>query len=130
MDSLNFYRLASGKIWSIKEAKFVTEFDELSTVNLIANGVMADEDYLKRTLEFYGFPIGDELITEEELAKNLRQKRDLLLTETDYLLMSDYPIADKDLDLVKVYRQALRDVPGQVGFPRSVEWPEKPEVIS
>ena len=44
--------------------------------------------------------------------------------------MSDYPIADKDLDLVKVYRQALRDVPGQVGFPRSVEWPEKPEVIS
>ena len=118
MDSLNFYRLASGKIWSIKEAKFVTEFDELSTVNL------------KRTLEFYGFPIGDELITEEELAKNLRQKRDLLLTETDYLLMSDYPISDKDLDLVKIYRQALRDVPGQVGFPRSVEWPEKPEVIS
>ena len=130
MDSLNFYRLASGKIWSIKEAKFVTEFDELSTVNLIANGVMADEDYLKRTLEFYGFPIGDELITEEELAKNLRQKRDLLLTETDYLLMSDYPISDKDLDLVKIYRQALRDVPGQAGFPRSVEWPKKPGVIS
>lgn len=129
MDSLNFYRLASGKIWSIKEAKFVTEFDELSTVNLIANGVMADEDYLKRTLEFYGFPIGDELITEEELAKNLRQKRDLLLTETDYLLMSDYPISDKDLALVKAYRQALRDIPEQEGFPHSVAWPEKPEVI-
>lgn len=63
----------------------------------------------------------------EELAEKVRSERDLLLSETDYLMASDYPIEeDKKAELI-VYRQALRDVPEQEGFPTSVTWPEKPE---
>ena len=32
-----------------------------------------------------------------------------------------------DLAKIKAYRQALRDVPSQEGFPDNVVWPEEPE---
>lgn len=72
--------------------------------------------------------------TEEELqqeaADEVRRKRDQLISETDYLLMSDYPIDSETLELVKAYRQKLRDIPQQEGFPSEVAWPETPQVIA
>lgn len=67
--------------------------------------------------------------TSEELAEQVRSKRDFLLEETDYLLVSDYPISPEALEAVKVYRQALRDVPQQEGFPEKVTFPELPKVL-
>ena len=70
--------------------------------------------------------------TEEEKLKEAedqaRAKRDYLISKTDYLLTSDYPISEEDLEAVKAYRQALRDVPQQEGFPSDIEWPTLPEV--
>lgn len=68
--------------------------------------------------------------TKAELEARVRTKRDALIEETDYLLMPDYPISEEELAAVKTYRQALRDVPQQDGFPTTVVWPEKPEVQS
>ena len=52
-----------------------------------------------------------------------RLKRNTLLAETDYMVLTDTPAPSQAwLD----YRQALRDVPGQEGFPDSVNWPTKP----
>lgn len=70
--------------------------------------------------------------TEEEKLKEAedqaRAKRDYLISKTDYLLTADYPISAEDLEAVKAYRQALRDVPQQEGFPNDIEWPTMPEV--
>lgn len=70
--------------------------------------------------------------TEEEKLKEAedqaRAKRDHLISKTDYLLTADYPISAEDLEAVKTYRQALRDVPQQEGFPSDIEWPTMPEV--
>lgn len=67
--------------------------------------------------------------TPEELRKKkedeVRAKRDFLISKTDYLLAPDYPISAKDLEKVKAYRQALRDVPAQEGFPDNVVWPDE-----
>ena len=60
------------------------------------------------------------------LATSARQKRDRLIAATDYLVTPDYPIEPDILAKVKIYRQALRDIPEQSGFPRSITWPEKP----
>ena len=60
------------------------------------------------------------------LAASARQKRDRLLAATDYLVTPDYPISDDRLAKVKTYRQALRDIPEQAGFPRTIAWPKKP----
>ena len=60
------------------------------------------------------------------LAASARQKRDRLIAVTDYLVTPDYPISDDRLAKVKIYRQALRDIPEQAGFPRTITWPDKP----
>ena len=60
------------------------------------------------------------------LATSARQKRDRLIAATDYLVTPDYPIEPDRLAKVKIYRQALRDISGQSGFPRSITWPAKP----
>ena len=60
------------------------------------------------------------------LAASARQKRDRLIATTDYLVTPDYPIEPDRLAKIKTYRQALRDIPEQSGFPRTITWPEKP----
>lgn len=63
------------------------------------------------------------------IAKVIRDKRDNLIGETDYYLMPDYPSNPQNLEELKVYRQALRDVPKQEGFPRDVHWPDVPKFL-
>ena len=69
------------------------------------------------------------VIPDEVLAFDIRDKRNALLSATDYLLQPDYPISDTDREAVKAYRQALRDITKQEGFPENVVWPDKPSFI-
>lgn len=55
--------------------------------------------------------------TTEELAASVRAERDKRITATDYLVMPDYPLDTDKLEEIKAYRQALRDIPQQLGFP-------------
>lgn len=55
--------------------------------------------------------------TIEDLAARVRAERDRRITATDYLVMLDYPLDTDKLEEIKVYRQALRDLPQQPGFP-------------
>lgn len=75
-------------------------------------------------------PEKTEAEKREEAEKSVRAKRNSLISETDYLLASDYPISAEDLEAVKVYRQALRDVPQQEGFPFDVVWPDLPVIVA
>lgn len=68
--------------------------------------------------------------TAQELASSVRSQRDAKLSATDYLVVPDYPISPEDLEAVKVYRQALRDIPEQSGFPKNVQWPVEPQFLS
>ena len=66
-------------------------------------------------------------LTAEKKAVLIRQQRDALLLATDYMMMPDYPMSELARENLKVYRQALRDVPEQPDFPNSVVWPIKGE---
>ena len=55
-------------------------------------------------------------------AEEVRQERDQLLQQTDWMANSDVTMSDD----WRTYRQALRDVPTQEGFPNDVTWPTKP----
>ena len=46
--------------------------------------------------------------------------RDSKLTETDFYALSDVTMSAE----MTTYRQALRDVPQQDGFPETITWPE------
>lgn len=70
----------------------------------------------------------DDSLVDFQAAK-LKAERDSLLSATDYLVQPDYPITESQREEVKAYRQALRDIPQQEGFPENVVWPEKPAFI-
>lgn len=56
-------------------------------------------------------------------AAEVRNERNRLLAESDWTQVADAP-ADKAA--WSTYRQALRDITTQEGFPSSVTYPEKP----
>ena len=65
----------------------------------------------------------------EQLAEEVRAKRDKLLAETDWTQVLDAPISPESREAFRVYRQALRDITEQEGFPEAVIWPEMPEAV-
>lgn len=62
--------------------------------------------------------------TTEQLAAETRAKRNALLAASDWTQVLDAPV---DQVAWAVYRQALRDISQQSGFPSNVTWPSKPE---
>ena len=60
--------------------------------------------------------------TEDMAGDNIRRERNRLLSETDWMALSDNTMTPE----WATYRQALRDITSQEGFPYNVEWPTKP----
>jgi len=58
-------------------------------------------------------------------AAEVRAERNTKLAKTDWTQGADTPQAIKAKYVP--YRQALRDVPAQAGFPNTVVWPTQPE---
>jgi len=56
--------------------------------------------------------------------KMVRFKRDELLSASDFRMIPDAPW---DTTAWATYRQALRDITTQEGFPANVVWPTEPE---
>ena len=61
---------------------------------------------------------------DARVAKDVRSTRDAKLAECDWTQANDSPL--KAASAWTTYRQALRDVPAQSGFPHTVTWPTKP----
>ena len=59
----------------------------------------------------------------EALGRPFRDERDSLLAETDTWALSDRTMTAEQT----AYRQALRDITDQAGFPTDITWPTKPE---
>lgn len=59
----------------------------------------------------------------DRVAFRLRAERNQLLTASDWTQVIDAPV---DQAAWAAYRQALRDLPQQAGFPTTITWPVKP----
>jgi hypothetical protein len=62
----------------------------------------------------------------EEQGRIVRAERDRLLQRTDWTQVDDTPLDNVAKNAWANYRQALRDVPDQAGFPFDVNWPSVP----
>ena len=83
-----------------------------------------EEDAIKEA--FNGeYTIEDIPMTAEEA----RAQRDKLLADTDWTQVLDAPIDADTREAYRAYRQALRDIPEQEGFPRDITWPELPAKV-
>jgi hypothetical protein len=92
------------------------------TMNKVVDGVtipLTDAEIAERQAEEAAWLAG-EFDRQSTVA---RTKRNALLAETDWMALSDVTLSAGWV----AYRQALRDVTAQAGFPHSVVWPTKPE---
>jgi hypothetical protein len=64
------------------------------------------------------------------LIDEIKIKRNTLLTNSDYLVMPDYPIDPLDKQKIIEYRQLLRDIPTQKNYPKEVIYPMLPSIIT
>tara|TARA_R110001632_G_scaffold59952_2_gene145655 strand:+ start:396 stop:689 length:294 start_codon:yes stop_codon:yes gene_type:complete len=61
---------------------------------------------------------------DDRAAAEVRAERDAKLADTDWTASTDVTMTAE----MTAYRQALRDVPAQAGFPNTITWPTEPEV--
>lgn len=61
---------------------------------------------------------------DAEQAKSIREQRNQKLKETDWTQVADAPVSQLAW---ATYRQELRDITTQAGFPWEVQWPTQPE---
>jgi len=61
---------------------------------------------------------------DADQAKSVRTSRNDKLKECDWTQVADAPV---DQTVWAVYRQALRDISSQDGFPWTITWPTQPE---
>lgn len=103
-------------------------FDEGADINTLThNNVGADFPILRDGAWVIEFNVVaktqdeiDECNQEQEIF--VRHHRDDLLKATDWYGLSDVTMSTE----MTAYRQALRDVSAQEGFPHNVVWPTKP----
>jgi hypothetical protein len=94
------------------------------TCDFVVDGdklIWNDKEELRPTDEEIALKV-KELEAAEPLAE-LREERNELLMETDYIMVSDYPHTNKQAWID--YRQALRDLP-QTADLSNIEYPTKP----
>ena len=71
----------------------------------------------------YSISQQDKKQIDDNWAENIRKRRDKLIKESDWRAVSDRKLEPA----WKRYRQALRDITKQEGFPHDVEWPVDPD---
>lgn len=94
----------------------LTHFAEWGPVPVLQEGAWV----LLPTVREYS----EDQLAERAAAKaaDVRRQRDRLLAETDWMALSDVIMSPE----MAAYRQALRDITAQEGFPHNVDWPVKP----
>lgn len=63
----------------------------------------------------------DEII--KQYARMAREQRNKVLSESDWTQIADADLTASQRQSFAVYRQALRDISDQEGFPVSIKWP-------
>lgn len=102
---------------------------------LVVNTIVVDSlDFLPNLVSAEdGGAIGDRYengqfykpeLDESKAALEIREQRNIKLNVSDWTQVADAPV---DQAAWAAYRQALRDIPSQQGFPWEVQWPTQPE---
>lgn len=122
-DDLN-QPLAGPELYTAEVAPYVTLW-EAEKARLEAEAAAAET----ARLEAYNSP--------EARADRVRAERDRRIAATDYLMAADYPLRDEARAALATYRQNLRDLPQQAGFPwsgggaddKECPWPVQPASV-
>ncbi len=102
------------------ENNIVINTIEVDSLDFMPNLVEATEAGIGWSYDNGVFTAPVDIRTDAEIAVAIRAERDAKLAETDWTASTDVTMTAE----MTAYRQALRDVPAQAGFPNTIDWPE------
>ncbi|WP_407971474.1 tail fiber assembly protein [Burkholderia pyrrocinia] len=128
-DVTNWYWIVGddkSQVWSSRRAKFVSTADEDYAAWLDEGGNPTKIDTIDSLADvlLVQYPAG-----APQTAGVVRAKRNGALAACDWIAIRQLDAGTLPADqwaAWKTYRQALRDIPTQTGFPASIEWPSTP----
>jgi hypothetical protein len=88
-------------------------------------GAQFDTVALFSEMQPHAAPYAPTPPSAEQLASEIRAERNRLLAASDWTQLPDVP--DQVRSVWTTYRQALRDITAQLGFPEQINWPEAPQ---
>tara|TARA_R100000406_G_scaffold95277_2_gene89102 strand:+ start:808 stop:1158 length:351 start_codon:yes stop_codon:yes gene_type:complete len=112
------YNTTSGQVLGMSNSQSALQ-NNLQSGEAIVEQASAVGGYISDMTVTNGVVSGDNT---NRLSDQVRTERDRLLAETDWWASSDLTMTAAQT----TYRQDLRDIPSQSGFPSNVTWPTKP----
>tara|TARA_R110002073_G_scaffold44371_1_gene122949 strand:- start:27 stop:359 length:333 start_codon:yes stop_codon:yes gene_type:complete len=104
------------------ENNVVTNTIEVDSLDFMPNLVEAAEGGVGWSYADGVFTAPADTRTDVEKADQIRAERDAKLAATDWTASTDVTMTAE----MTAYRQSLRDVPAQAGFPNTINWPTEP----
>lgn len=113
--------LAEWDVLPVQPTEIPQPFDPIEQDAASANPVMLGGMWVQTWIVT---PASPEEVAQRtnDLANSVRAERDYLLSQTDWMALTDTTLTPA----WATYRQELRDVTKQPGFPKTVVWPTKP----
>lgn len=108
----------------IIENNTVVNTIEVDDLSFLPNLVEATEGSIGWSYIDGVFSPPPDNVSDEKKAERIRLTRDKKLVQSDWTQVADAPV---DQSAWATYRQSLRDIPQQAGFPSNVVWPTKPQ---
>ena len=107
-----------GTVYQYSQASGVEQVDGKWYTKYILGPVFTDGETTAAEQE-----VAYKASKDAEQAKSVREQRGTKLAECDWTQVADAPV---DKAVWATYRQALRDVTTQTGFPWTITWPDAP----
>lgn len=107
------------------QGEFVIEGFADDSCQYIENGKIIDMPEKPDCKAYFDFLTKKWILDLDEQNFSVKNQRVHLLNETDWTQLPDVPEATRTK--WQEYRQALRDITAQPGFPETIVWPELPQ---
>lgn len=107
----------------IRPGSLLVEIPPSNDMQIWQNGAWVDRP--TRPSDNHLWVDGAWQLNEQAAAAMFRRQRDVLLAKSDWTQLPDVPVAAKEA--WATYRQQLRDITTQSGYPATVVWPTPPQ---
>ena len=111
---------SGGTVYQYSQADGVEQIDGKWYTKYILGPVFTDTEESPAAEQEAAY----KAIKDAEQAASVRNQRGEKLKDSDWTQVADAPV---DQAAWAAYRQALRDITGQEGFPWTITWPEQPQ---
>jgi len=120
------YWLVVGKIYSSKLDQYVSKLP--ASFGGVPTTILSEHELSDVVFDALSWrPAFGSLVAANRIAAGkARAKRNDLIAASDWTQLADTPLTAAQKAAWAIYRQALRDVTAQAGFPSSVVWPVVP----